>query len=91
MAGFKEYDDMTLATAVALALTPELGVSSGAQETCNIGAKHLARHLIAGDWETETENVKSLVQEFIGRVVANASRKGIDLELIAPVADPSTE
>jgi hypothetical protein len=57
------------------------GVTERTQTTRQIGAYGMMMHLAEGEWEVSFQDE---MKEFLGRVVANAARQGIALELPRP-------
>lgn len=91
MAIEEEYTNSAIANVVTSWLMPDLGVSERTQSAYATGALRILEHLISGVWECNVP--KSLVGEFLGRVLANARQQGFEVgdayvtsfELVEPI------
>lgn len=74
---FEEWGNRALASTIGSVSTPKVGVSERTQATYDNGARHLARHLLDGEW---SEDDRLFIPELLYRAIANAKRQGIELK-----------
>ena len=86
--GFEKYDNARLAQVVNPRVTPPYGenanyysASERTLATRSIGENMVLRQLIAGDWEVGTDFDKQIISELLGRIVTNAERQGININI----------
>lgn len=71
-----EFNDPALASVVTSWEMPDFDISDRTQATRRIGAFKMMVHLLEGDWKPGSREV---MREFLGRVVTNAERQGINV------------
>lgn len=77
----RDIPNKALANIVTCIEMPEMAVYIRTQRTHMAGAFRMMTHLVEGDWKPSGHDE---MREFIGRVVANATRQGIDIVLENP-------
>ena len=79
----QDYSPLPLSVCVTARLMLDQDVSERTDATRRIGAQHLMKHLIAGEWGELHDFDKAILGSCIGRIIANAERQGVDV--IPPV------
>lgn len=80
---FRAHGDKALASHITAIIMPDLDVSERTESTYRVGAQIVLSQLAGGDWGSSLgpEFYKQLMEEFLGRVVANAERQGFPLDI----------
>lgn len=79
-----KFGPTPLSSIITAQLMPDQGVSERTEATRRIGAQHLLKHLVAGEWGGLSEFDITILGSCLGRIIANAERQGVDV--IYPVA-----
>ena len=83
--GAEELPDSKLANIITCREMPNADVSARTQATRTIGALNMMVHLAEGEWSPSS---REDMGEFLGRIVANAQRQGIEVTVVD--ASPSS-
>jgi hypothetical protein len=74
-----KFPDKVLTPSILDAVMPDQYLSERTEVTRTIGADIMLKALMSGDFRFISEYDKSVFGEFLGRVVTNAERQGIEL------------
>jgi len=75
--GEGDATDQAIAVLLTYSIMPPEIASERTQTTHAIGAFIMLEHLAGGEWDLTSKQTAPFIQEFLGRVMANARRQGI--------------